>query len=352
MQNIVDNHLSDFDELIKTADGIDRGKLMRIRKAIKSKNPDLILLELQKEGALSKYYTYWAYQSPRKEEDIKSTYQDANRPAIEVLIDQHVLISMNGGSSKIVWKNPNIINPQAGSQHKPVSIGKKQPDYNNQAKTARMLGVTKQAVQKQCREGGKVSHDAINEKGKINWWHPSVQAWKKEREEEAAAKGQPVEQIKSGNPTAKKLNEGSRHINTEVTFQEIEDLTIKEVVERYGGMIGFKNFVDALKSMSDWKAKETKYQEIRGKLVSINPVADSLFSILNTCLRWIVGEYPVAITDRLIAIAKSDRDTARIEIIELQEEELSKRIKETKEDVTRKLRDGGSLLNDSNVQQS
>ena len=229
------------------------------------------------------------------------------------------------------------------------TLGKKLPDYNNQAKTARMLGVTKQAVQKQCREGGKVSREAINEKGKINWWHPSVQAWKKEREEEAAAKGQPVEQIKPGNPIAKKPNEGPRHINAEVTFQEIEDLTVKEVVERYGGMIGFKNFVDALRSMSDWKAKETKYQEIRGKLVSINPVADSLFSILNTCLRWIVGEYPVSITDRLIAIAKSDRDTARIEIIELQEEELSKRIKETKEDVTRKLRDGGSLLDDSNV---
>ena len=140
MKNLIDNHLSDLNELIKTANTSDSAKLMKIEKAVKGKNPDLILIELQKEGALSKYFSCWAYKSSQQEEDIKSTYQDANRPIIEVLIDQHVLISMNGGSSKVVWKDPNIINPQVGAKHKPVSIGKKQPDYNSQTKTVRLLG--------------------------------------------------------------------------------------------------------------------------------------------------------------------------------------------------------------------
>ena len=345
MENLVENDRAGLHEIEKLASISELAKIVKIKKALKGKNPDLILLELQKEGSLSKYFNYWAARSSEQEDDIKKTINDANKPIIEILIDLHILILGHGGSSKIVWKNPNIINPQPG---KPQTIGNKQPSWKNQSEIADILGVTRQAIQKLCRKGGKFE-PALNDKKKINRWHPIIVQHKADLDERNAAKGIIPQAGKVEKQAVKKT---ATHINTEVTFQEIEDLTVKEVVERYGGMIGFKNFVDALKSMSDWKAKETKYQEIRGKLVSINPVADSLFSILNTCLRWIVGEYPVSITDRLIAIAKSDRDTARIEIIELQEEELSKRIKETKEDVTRKLRDGGSVFDDSNVQQS
>lgn len=213
----------------------------------------------------------------------------------------------------------------------------KKPAWKSQTEIADVLGVSRQAVQKLCKGKFKLAVCTEGkEKGKINRWHPVIVQHKEELETKRAESG--PKPTKSKKPTDKKKDSGPHYINTEVTIEDIEHMTIKEVVERYRGMVGFKNYMDSLAKMADWKVKEQKYLERRNQLVEKKGVADSLFSVLDMCLRWIVGEYPVAVTDRLIAIALSKRKTARIEMIALQEKELSKRVKGTKDELVRDLK--------------
>lgn len=211
----------------------------------------------------------------------------------------------------------------------------KKPDWNSQSKIAIILGVSRQAVQKLCKSKFK---PALNEKGKINLWHPIIQLHKEELEEKRKSTAGPIpnpKQQSKGDSSEKKEKPDP---GTEVSFEYIENLTVKEVVENYGGISGFKTYVDVQFKMMDWKLKEQKYRYNRNELIEKIPVASSLFSIVNMMLSRIVNEYPATVTDQLFAIAKGEKDTSRIDAIELQQKTLSKIIKDAKKELVRDLK--------------
>ncbi len=340
MINLITQTIKELSETAKGANSSDLIKINRIKNAVENQNPDDILLILQKSGDLSQYFGYWNERSSQDPEEIKETFQNTDRPVVQILIDQHILKSIaEPGKSKIVWINPNIVNPQKRKVI-PQSIENKKPDYNSQSKTAIILGVSRQAVQKLCK--GKFLPAVGTEgkdKGKVNLWHPIVQQHKAELESKknpdtGPAPGKPVSKI------PKKATESNGHNATEVTFEEIENLTIKEVVERYGGISGFKTYVEALEKISSWKGKEQKYLERRKQLVSINPVARSLYSLVDSGFRKVL-EYPTTVTDQLTAIALSKKKTSRIDMIALQEQTLSDILKVIKHEVLKGLDDVG-----------
>jgi hypothetical protein len=209
----------------------------------------------------------------------------------------------------------------------------KKPDWNSQAKTALILKVSKQAVQKRCKPGGDL-HEATNEKKQVNLWHPKIQAWKAEIEEKQTETQGPAPEKKT-----KKKDDPQRHVNfsTEVSFEDVENLTIKEVVERYGGISGLMNYVKAMKEISDWKTKEDKRRKNRNELIEKATVAKSLFTLFDVAFRRIVSEYPGTVTDQLFALAKSKKKTRRIDAITLQENTLSQILKGVKSEVIKGL---------------
>ncbi len=304
-----------------------------IRKAISKQTPDDILLILQKSGDLSQYFEYWQQRSYQDTREIKATFQGNDRPVIQVIIDQHILKLIGGEPSKIIWRDPNIVNP-----HGSLSVHKKKPDYYTQSKLALVLNISRQAVQKLCK--GKFQ-PAIKDK-KINLWHPIVQQHKSELEAKRLAVKSPMPKPKAENqPRKTKPSAGAQttnvNFNIEITFEEIENLTIKQVVEKYGGIIGFKSYVDALDKMAAWKIKEQKYKERSRELIEKKPVALSLFSIINMAFKRIL-EYPETVTDQLIAIAQGNKKTSRIDAIDLQTQTLSKILKSVKREVVRDLK--------------
>lgn len=334
MITLINKTISELGEASKNANSSTLAKINQIKKAIESKNPDDILLPLQKSGDLSQYFEYWQSRSCQEPSEIKATFQGNDRPVIHVLIDLHILRLISGEPSKIIWKNPNIVNP-----HGTLSVSTKKPDYNSQSKTAVILRISRQAVQKLCK--GKFK-PALNDNGQINLWHPVVQQHKADIEAKKANVSGPVPKPETGStkgqsPAFSLMQNGS--FRTEITFEEIESLTLKQIVERYGGIVGFKNYVDALDKMSAWKNKELKYEQARKKLIKKNPVARSLFSIVDIAFRRIVTEYPTTVTDQLIAIALGKKKTARIDAIALQEQALSKILKGVKREVVKGLDD-------------
>lgn len=211
----------------------------------------------------------------------------------------------------------------------------KKPDWNSQSKIAIILGISRQAVQKLCKNKFK---EALNEKGKLNLWHPVIQQHKTEIEEKRKSTAGPIPKENPKpkvDPPTKNINQ---NLGTEISFEDIESLTIKEVVQNYGGISGFKTYVDVQVKMTDWKLKEQKYRHLRNELIEKVPVASSLFSIVNMMLSRIVNEYPTTVTDQLFAIVKGDKETSRIDAIELQQKTLSKIIKDGKRELIRDLK--------------
>ncbi len=217
----------------------------------------------------------------------------------------------------------------------------KKPDWNSQSKIAIILGVARQTVQKLCKSKFK---DAIcveegKNKGKINLWHPIVQLHKEEIEakRQSTIAPLPKPKPKSSQPSTQ-AKTSKTDVIAEITFEEIENLTLKEIVQGYGGIVGFKNYVDAMDKMAGWKIKEQKYRDRRNELIEKVPVASSLFSIVNMMLSRIVNEYPATVTDQIFAIVKGEKETSRIDTIELQQKTLSKIIKDGKKELVRDLK--------------
>ena len=123
-----------------------------------------------------------------------------------------------------------------------------------------------------------------------------------------------------------------------ISFEEIENLTVCEVVERHGTIAGFKLYVDTLRITADWKNKELKYITDRGKLVEFNPLADSLFALVNLAFKRVVGEFPGSVAPQLKAIVLSSQEDSIVKMRELMEKELSQIIKSCKTKIIRDIK--------------
>lgn len=271
----------------------------------------------------------------------------------------------------------------------------KKSEYYSQSGLAKIFGTSRQLVQRLCRDKFK---PAMNKEGEIDLWHPVVQKHKTTLDEKRAAvadpfviaereaakkaskkkkkkkvvkkpvrkpvkkvakkkvvkrpvkkpgkkpakkpvKKKPVKKVEPVEEVTEELEEEQKStpiVSMEVSIEDIENLTIREVVGTYGGITGFKSYVDTLAKMSDWKAKETKYLKERRKLVDIN-FAKTLFSLIDLSYREVL-EVPDRIADQIIAIAHSKKKTHRIEIIDLMRDTLSRILKGTKDEVLKDLK--------------
>jgi hypothetical protein len=215
----------------------------------------------------------------------------------------------------------------------------KRPDYISQTKLADILGVSRQAVQKLCKPGGKYE-PALNDKRKINRNHPIVDQHIKEKREERSTGNDPIQKPEPGEKKPPSIipPQVKNQFNLNVTYEDLKHLTLKEFVEDYGGIPGFKGYVDSLVKMTDWKTREDKYRKNRNELIEKEPTAKALFAIINLAFSRLVNEHPVSIADQIIAIVKSEKETARMDVIELMRSTLSKIIKDAKKELVRDLK--------------
>ena len=212
----------------------------------------------------------------------------------------------------------------------------KRPEYISQSKLADIFGVKRQAVQKLCGKGKKFE-PAQNEKGKINRWHSVIVQHKADIDAKKVNGREPITDPGDKKPSVIPA-QVKNQFNMQITFEDVEHLTLKQIVETYGGIQGFKNYMDALVKMSEWRTKENKGRKDRNELIEKEPTAKSLFSIVNMMLSRIVNETPSSIIDQLFAIAKGKKKTARIDAINLMQETLSKIIKDAKKELVRDLK--------------
>lgn len=94
-------------------------------------------------------------------------------------------------------------------------------------------------------------------------------------------------------------------------LEHLEDLTVREVVMRYGSVDGFKRFVDSLKSISEFKYKELRAKQQRGDLIEREKVAGLVFPMIDVAFSRLVTDVPDSVTKLVIARVESGgADTA------------------------------------------
>lgn len=228
------------------------------------------------------------------------------------------------------------------------------PELISRAELSRILGSSKANVTKLC--ANKFSH-ALHGK-EVDISDPIVNEHIELRKSKLAAKDSPTPapppKAKAKTVTPSEFEKMVANMNKQlegttqprnkhtpsqdVTFEEIEGLTVRQVVERYGGIAGFKLYVDSLRGVADWKNKELKFNEKRSQLIEIDPLAESLFAIVNLAFKRIVGEYPTSITPQIKAIAQAGGHECNVEMIKIQEKQLSKILKDCKSEITKSLK--------------
>jgi len=115
--------------------------------------------------------------------------------------------------------------------------------------------------------------------------------------------------------------EGQRRYNKEkqthvggYPIAELANITLQELVMRYGSIDGFKRCVDSLNSIAEYNFRQVKIEERRGILISRTLVSSVIFQVIDTAFQRLVTDIPANITQQVIGCVKSDGDNIPADI--------------------------------------
>jgi hypothetical protein len=113
-------------------------------------------------------------------------------------------------------------------------------------------------------------------------------------------------------------------------FEELEDLTIRELVMRHGSVDGFKRFVDSLKAIADYKYRELRTQQQRGLLIERERVAGAVFPLIDLAFSRLVSDVPASLAQLVVARVQSGGPEIVREVEQMIRDANSKVLKGTK----------------------
>lgn len=114
------------------------------------------------------------------------------------------------------------------------------------------------------------------------------------------------------------------------------DLTLAQIVERFGTKTGFKDWLNARKTIADIREKELKSDETEGRLIERELVKTHVFGAIDAGNRRLLGDSPKTIARRLYALAKSGAPLEEAETVV--REIISKQLQPVKTTAARVLR--------------
>ncbi len=105
--------------------------------------------------------------------------------------------------------------------------------------------------------------------------------------------------------------------------EELGALTLREVVDRFGGLQALSDAVRSLKNFADMKVKEVDAAKKRGDLIERKLLTAVLMPLVDLSFKRLVGEVPIALTDRIIARVLSGGDDLKLDVETLVRDENS-----------------------------
>jgi hypothetical protein len=227
----------------------------------------------------------------------------------------------------------------------------------SRSELARWAGVTRAATSKACKLGGPL-YDATDAGG-VDPAHPLVRQWlsshgvdelpapKPTTPGPTPRKRAPRKPKAARDPTpAPDIPEPPRDTPTPVMPYELKDLenmTVRDVVMRFGSVDGFKRFVDSLKSIAEYKHRELRVRQQRGDLVEREKVVGLVFPLIEVAFARLVSDVPDSVSKIVVARCEAGGPETTADVVQLIRDANSRVLKNMKQSAERL-----EFLNDGN----
>jgi hypothetical protein len=164
---------------------------------------------------------------------------------------------------------------------------RRKPSPISKAQLAERKGVSKSAISKACLPGGPLA-EAQLETGRIDLDHPATQAWLGD-----AAGAESGGDAPSGD--APKPDDLSK----------LGELTLNEIVEKYGSIVGFIDYIDARKKIAEIHRLELANAETEGELISRDLVRTHVFGLIDAVQRRLLTDTVKTLARRIYQMAQA-----------------------------------------------
>lgn len=181
----------------------------------------------------------------------------------------------------------------------------------SRSELARIAGCSAMAVTKRCRGSLSEACEGI----RVDVDHPSVVAWLSERGKspperlptEAAEAGEYDDiALRRGRPPKRDTRRPSAGEEGEPgDISEYADLTLRELTDRFGTVVQFKDWLDARKKIADTRDKELRNEETAGHLIERELVSTHVLGAIAQAFRDLLTDAPKTIARRVYANAKA-----------------------------------------------
>ena len=170
------------------------------------------------------------------------------------------------------------------------------------AQLARLKGVSRPAITKLTREGGRL-HAAVLPTGRVDRDHPAVQQWLAADARKPAPKKPPAS---AADPTAPSPPEPYPPTGAP-PMAELRKMTLDAIVRRYGHVVGFGDYVSVLKKIEETRKLEIANAERRQEVVAREFVQIHVFGVLRGLTRRLLRDAPKTIAKEIYAMALAER---------------------------------------------
>jgi hypothetical protein len=106
-------------------------------------------------------------------------------------------------------------------------------------------------------------------------------------------------------------------------MNELGDLTLREVADRFGTLMAFRDVVKALSLHADMRNKEGIAAKRRGELISRDIFSNTLVPLVDMAFKRLVNEAPQALTEQIIARVLAGGDDLKVDVEALIRQENS-----------------------------
>jgi len=225
------------------------------------------------------------------------------------------------------------------------------------ATLARWAGVSRAAVTKACK--GPL-YDASDSRG-VDVSHPLVRQWlsahnvhelpsdpdpvkpepKKRARKKPQAKTAPAK--KADPPPAPPTPPQATTTEMPYELRDLENMTVREVVMKFGSVDGFKRFVDSLKNIAEYKHRELRVRQQRGDLIEREKVAGLVFPLIDVAFARLVSDVPESVSKMVVARCEAGGPETTADVMALIRDANSRVLKNMKQSASRL-----EFLNDAN----
>lgn len=208
------------------------------------------------------------------------------------------------------------------------------PHLVSRSEFSRLAEVSPASITKACKGKGKLVAARVADR--IDVTHPNAVAYL-EKKGKKPPRIEPDDDapLASVNPNELDQLDPKRFAELD-RIEPFASMTIRELVDRFGGRRAFRDWLDALKKIEDIRKTRLDNDTTEGELISRELVESHVFGALEALSRKLLQDMPKTAARRLEAAVKAGEKTEECERI--LRDLLSKQLRPTKAEAARKLR--------------